>query len=108
MHSTTAFGPSGTVCGGFQGDSVRSFAVDFPDQDKHFQAIDVAPTQDTPYVHALAEYVGCAAVHLVSGEGLAAATGGPAADLTQQQRMLLERVLGLGAWFDLHHPTAKV
>ncbi|MFE9608625.1 asparagine synthase (glutamine-hydrolyzing) [Streptomyces sp. NPDC006012] len=42
-----------------QGETVRSFAVDFPDQDKHFQAIDVAPTQDTPYVHALAEYVGC-------------------------------------------------
>ncbi|MCX5140839.1 MULTISPECIES: asparagine synthase (glutamine-hydrolyzing) [unclassified Streptomyces] len=43
-----------------QGETVRSFAVDFPDQDKHFQAIDIAPTQDTPYVHALAEHVGCA------------------------------------------------
>ncbi|MFF4748660.1 asparagine synthase (glutamine-hydrolyzing) [Streptomyces sp. NPDC002514] len=42
-----------------QGETVRSFAVDFPDQDKYFQAIDVAPTQDTPYVHAVAEYVGC-------------------------------------------------
>lgn len=42
-----------------QGETVRSFAVDFPDQDKHFQAIDVSPTQDTPYVHAVAEYVGC-------------------------------------------------
>ncbi|MGV9914539.1 asparagine synthase (glutamine-hydrolyzing) [Streptomyces tendae] len=41
------------------GEKVRSFAVDFPDQDKHFQAIDVAPTQDTPYVHAVAEHVGC-------------------------------------------------
>ncbi|WP_121716380.1 asparagine synthase (glutamine-hydrolyzing) [Streptomyces sp. E5N91] len=40
-------------------EKVRSFAVDFPDQDKHFQAIDVAPTQDTPYVHAVAEHVGC-------------------------------------------------
>lgn len=40
-----------------QGETVRSFAVDFPDQDKHFQAIDVAPTQDTPYVHAVAEHV---------------------------------------------------
>ncbi|MDT0413771.1 MULTISPECIES: asparagine synthase (glutamine-hydrolyzing) [Streptomyces] len=42
-----------------QGETVRSFAVDFPDQDKHFQAIDVSPTQDTPYVHAVAEHVGC-------------------------------------------------
>ncbi|WP_030900602.1 asparagine synthase (glutamine-hydrolyzing) [Streptomyces sp. NRRL F-5126] len=41
-----------------QGETVRSFAVDFPDQDKHFQAIDVAPTQDTPYVHAVAEHLG--------------------------------------------------
>ncbi|MEW2164593.1 asparagine synthase (glutamine-hydrolyzing) [Streptomyces sp. NPDC007084] len=42
-----------------RGETVRSFAVDFPDQDKHFQAIDVSPTQDTPYVHAVAEHVGC-------------------------------------------------
>ncbi|MCF3962064.1 asparagine synthase (glutamine-hydrolyzing) [Streptomyces fuscigenes] len=41
-----------------QGETVRSFAVDFPDQDKHFQAIDIAPTQDTPYVHAVAEHLG--------------------------------------------------
>ncbi|SCK62561.1 asparagine synthase (glutamine-hydrolysing) [Streptomyces sp. AmelKG-D3] len=42
-----------------RGETVRSFAVDFPDQDKHFQAIDVSPTRDTPYVHAVAEHVGC-------------------------------------------------
>ncbi|MGW7572025.1 asparagine synthase (glutamine-hydrolyzing) [Streptomyces tendae] len=42
-----------------RGEKVRSFAVDFPDQDKHFQPIDIAPTQDTPYVHAVAEHVGC-------------------------------------------------
>ncbi|WP_406451068.1 asparagine synthase (glutamine-hydrolyzing) [Streptomyces sp. NBC_00876] len=42
-----------------QGETVRSFAVDFPDQDKHFKAIDISPTQDTPYVHAVAEHVGC-------------------------------------------------
>jgi asparagine synthase (glutamine-hydrolysing) len=41
------------------GETVRSFAVDFPDQDKHFQAVDVSPTQDTPYVHAVAEHVHC-------------------------------------------------
>jgi asparagine synthase (glutamine-hydrolysing) len=41
------------------GETVRSFAVDFPDQDKHFQAVDVSPTQDTPYVHAVAEHIDC-------------------------------------------------
>lgn len=41
-----------------QGETVRSFAVDFPDQEKHFQAIDIAPTQDTPFVHAVAEHLG--------------------------------------------------
>ncbi|WP_326736686.1 asparagine synthase (glutamine-hydrolyzing) [Streptomyces sp. NBC_01022] len=56
-----------------QGETVRSFAVDFPDQDKHFQAIDVSPTQDTPYVHALAEHVGCAHQDIVlDGEALSA------------------------------------
>ncbi|MEW2544674.1 asparagine synthase (glutamine-hydrolyzing) [Streptomyces sp. NPDC047002] len=40
------------------GETVRSFAVDFPDQEKHFQAMDVSPTQDTPYVHAVAEHLG--------------------------------------------------
>ncbi|MDI5964623.1 asparagine synthase (glutamine-hydrolyzing) [Streptantibioticus silvisoli] len=44
---------------GAVGETVRSFAVDFPDQDKHFQAVDVSPTQDTPYVHAVAEHVRC-------------------------------------------------
>ncbi|RAJ59930.1 asparagine synthase (glutamine-hydrolysing) [Streptomyces sp. Amel2xB2] len=42
---------------GEQGESVRSFAVDFPDQEQHFQPIDVAPTQDTPYVHAVQKHV---------------------------------------------------
>ncbi|WP_392674828.1 asparagine synthase (glutamine-hydrolyzing) [Streptomyces sp. LN785] len=41
------------------GETVRSFAVDFPDQDKHFQAIDISPTQDTPYVHAMADHLQC-------------------------------------------------
>ncbi|MGQ4511545.1 asparagine synthase (glutamine-hydrolyzing) [Streptomyces sp. DW26H14] len=41
-----------------QGETVRSFAVDFPDQEKHFQAMDVSPTQDTPFVHAVAEHLG--------------------------------------------------
>src|SRR5262249_54074627 len=34
------------------GETVRSFAVDFPDQAENFRAIDVAPSVDTPYVHA--------------------------------------------------------
>ncbi|KIF74151.1 asparagine synthase [Streptomyces sp. 150FB] len=42
-----------------QGETVRSFAVDFPDQAKHFRAMDITPTLDTPYVHAVAEHVGC-------------------------------------------------
>ncbi|WP_258348775.1 asparagine synthase (glutamine-hydrolyzing) [Saccharopolyspora gregorii] len=40
-----------------QGETVRSFAVDFPNQAENFRAIDVAPTQDTPFVHAVAEHV---------------------------------------------------
>ena len=43
---------------GEQGETVRSFAVDFPDQAENFQPIDVAPTQDTPYVHAVQKHVG--------------------------------------------------
>jgi asparagine synthase (glutamine-hydrolysing) len=39
------------------GETVRSFAVDFPDQAENFRAIDVSPTQDTPFVHEVAEYV---------------------------------------------------
>ncbi|MBQ6642022.1 MAG: asparagine synthase (glutamine-hydrolyzing) [Saccharopolyspora sp.] len=42
---------------GVNGETVRSFAVDFPEQAENFQAIEVAPTQDTPYVHAVAEHV---------------------------------------------------
>lgn len=40
-----------------RGERVRSFAVDFPDQEKNFRALEVSPTQDTPYVHAVAEHV---------------------------------------------------
>jgi asparagine synthase (glutamine-hydrolysing) len=39
------------------GEPVRSFAVDFPNQAENFRSYDIAPTQDTPYVHAVAEYV---------------------------------------------------
>ena len=42
-----------------QGETVRSFAVDFPNQAENFRAEDIAPTQDTPFVHAVAEYVSC-------------------------------------------------
>ena len=42
-----------------KGETVRSFAVDFPHQAENFRAIDVSPTQDTPYVHAVAEHVRC-------------------------------------------------
>ena len=41
------------------GEVVRSFAVDFPDQAEHFQSLDVSPTQDTPYVHEVARHVTC-------------------------------------------------
>ncbi|MFG2227394.1 asparagine synthase (glutamine-hydrolyzing) [Streptomyces sp. NPDC048644] len=44
---------------GAVGEKVRSFAVDFPDQEKNFQSVDISPTQDTPYVHAVAEHVQC-------------------------------------------------
>ncbi|WP_255946776.1 asparagine synthase (glutamine-hydrolyzing) [Streptomyces odontomachi] len=40
-----------------KGERVRSFAVDFPNQAENFQAIDVSPTLDTPYVHAVAKHV---------------------------------------------------
>ncbi|MFD0919484.1 asparagine synthase (glutamine-hydrolyzing) [Saccharopolyspora rosea] len=40
-----------------QGEQVRSFAVDFPNQAENFRAEEIAPTQDTPYVHAVAEHV---------------------------------------------------
>ena len=39
------------------GETVRSFAVDFPQQSENFRALDVAPTQDSPFVHAVAEHV---------------------------------------------------
>ncbi|MGP4018786.1 asparagine synthase (glutamine-hydrolyzing) [Saccharopolyspora sp. 5N708] len=42
-----------------QGEVVRSFAVDFPNQAENFRAEDIAPTQDTPYVHAVAEHIVC-------------------------------------------------
>jgi len=41
------------------GEVVRSFAVDFPNQAENFRAEDVSPTQDTPYVHAVAEHIVC-------------------------------------------------
>nr|CUI25716.1 Asparagine synthase [Streptomyces sp. MG11] len=41
-----------------QGETVRTFAVDFPDQEENFRAIDLSPTRDTPYAHAVAEHVG--------------------------------------------------
>jgi asparagine synthase (glutamine-hydrolysing) len=37
---------------------VRSFAVDFTDQDANFTPSDMHPTRDTPYAHEVAEYVG--------------------------------------------------
>jgi asparagine synthase (glutamine-hydrolysing) len=42
---------------GEQGETVRSFAVDFVGQTENFTADDMRPTQDTPYVHDVAEYV---------------------------------------------------
>ncbi|MFI6346401.1 asparagine synthase (glutamine-hydrolyzing) [Streptomyces sp. NPDC050560] len=42
---------------GEHGERVRSFAVDFPNQEENFRAIDVSPSQDTPFVHAVAEHV---------------------------------------------------
>ncbi|GAA1949172.1 asparagine synthase (glutamine-hydrolyzing) [Amycolatopsis minnesotensis] len=42
-----------------QGEVVRSFAVDFPNQAENFRAEEVAPTQDTPYVHAVADHIVC-------------------------------------------------
>ena len=39
------------------GEAVRSFAVDFPNQAENFRSYDIAPTQDTPFVHAVAEHV---------------------------------------------------
>ncbi|OON81390.1 asparagine synthase (glutamine-hydrolyzing) [Streptomyces tsukubensis] len=44
---------------GEQGETVRSFAVDFPDQAENFRAMDISPTQDTPFVHAVKEHVRC-------------------------------------------------
>ncbi len=40
-----------------QGETVRSFAVDFVGQTENFTADDLRPTQDSPYVHDVAEYV---------------------------------------------------
>jgi asparagine synthase (glutamine-hydrolysing) len=40
-----------------KGERVRSFAVDFPNQKENFRALDISPTQDTPFVHAVAEHV---------------------------------------------------
>lgn len=44
---------------GEHGETVRSFAVDFPDQAKNFRAMDISPTQDTPFVHAVREHINC-------------------------------------------------
>ncbi len=41
------------------GEVVRTFAVDFANQAENFRAEDIAPTQDTPYVHAVAEHIVC-------------------------------------------------
>ena len=37
---------------------VRSFAVDFTEQDENFTPSDMHPTRDTPYAHEVATYVG--------------------------------------------------
>jgi asparagine synthase (glutamine-hydrolysing) len=39
-------------------DPVRTFAVDFVGQAQNFQANDLRPTLDTPYVHEVAQHVG--------------------------------------------------
>jgi asparagine synthase (glutamine-hydrolysing) len=71
-------------------------------------------TFDPTYVAAIQSQgadllrAGHPAVELVSRERLTEATTQPSADLSQQQRMLLERTLDLGVWFDIHHPTVKV
>jgi asparagine synthase (glutamine-hydrolysing) len=39
------------------GETVRSFAVDFTGQTENFTANELRPTQDTPYVHDVAEFV---------------------------------------------------
>lgn len=39
------------------GETVRSFAVDFPDQAANFQSRDLSPSVDTPFAHAVAEHV---------------------------------------------------
>ncbi|RJQ84099.1 asparagine synthase (glutamine-hydrolyzing) [Amycolatopsis panacis] len=41
------------------GEVIRSFAVDFPNQAENFRAEDISPTQDTPFVHAVAEHIVC-------------------------------------------------
>lgn len=51
---------------------------------------------------------GHTATELVNRERLTEATTRPASDLDQQQRMLLERTLDLGVWFDIHRPTVRV
>ena len=40
-----------------QGETVRSFAVDFVGQTENFTADDLRPTQDTPFVHDVAQHV---------------------------------------------------
>lgn len=42
---------------GTQGETVRSFAVDFVGQAENFTADDLRPTPDAPYVHDVAEHV---------------------------------------------------
>nr|WP_205379967.1 asparagine synthase (glutamine-hydrolyzing) [Streptomyces sp. SID7805] len=42
---------------GEHGETVRSFAVDFPGQAENFRAEDISPTQDTPFVHAVKDHV---------------------------------------------------
>ncbi|HWC82244.1 MAG TPA: asparagine synthase (glutamine-hydrolyzing) [Pseudonocardiaceae bacterium] len=39
------------------GETVRSFAVDFAGQSENFKADELRPTQDTPFVHDVAEHV---------------------------------------------------
>ncbi len=41
-----------------RGETVRTFNVDFPNQAENFRGIELAPTLDTPFAHAVAEHVG--------------------------------------------------
>ena len=71
-------------------------------------------TFDPAYVSAIQAQAaelrraGHPAVDLVNSAGLAEATTVPPGSITQPQRMVLERTLDLGVWFDMHRPTVKV